>query len=151
MASKTPHYVRVARALALVTALAGAPACSSSTTPDTDSGTGGTDSGGMIADSGGGAIDSGGGATDSGGGGTDSGGGATDSGAGVDSGHAGHDSGTAVADAGQPDGGGIVHTCETCVCTYGADAGPVVSCEAIGMEIPCCIAIGPLFPPDLPA
>jgi hypothetical protein len=150
LASKTPHYVRVARALALVTALAGAPACSSSTTPDTDSGSGDTDGGGMIADAGGGGTDAGGGGTDSGSGGTDSGTSATDSGALADSGHAGHDSGTAVADAGQPDAG-IVHTCATCVCTWGADAGPVVSCEAIGMEVPCCIAIGPLFPPDLAA
>ncbi|MDQ3034364.1 MAG: hypothetical protein M3Y87_18295 [Myxococcota bacterium] len=122
MASKTPHYVRVARALALVTGLAGLPACAVSTTLGTDSGPGEADSGPMLADSG----------------------------SDTDSGATGDDAGT-VADAGSQPDAGTVHTCATCTCTFGVDAGPVVSCEGVGLETTCCAAIGPLFPPDLPA
>jgi len=138
--SSTPRYVRVARALALITGLAGLSACGDSATAEpTDSGTGAdssTDSG-TLADLGG----------------------ETDSGAESDLGSEadlGTDSGTdvdlgVISDAGGIDASAIA--CDACVCTgFGvdSDAGPVVSCEDVG-RFDCCVAIGPLFPPDLPA
>jgi hypothetical protein len=56
-----------------------------------------------------------------------------------------------MADAGNDsDAGG--DRCATCECTFmapGADAG-TTSCESLGY-FECCPAVGPLFPPDLPA
>jgi len=140
--SSTPRYVRVARALALITGLAGLSACGDNATAEpTDSGTGAdssTDSG-TLADLGG-ETDSG---AESDLGNEADLGTATDSGTDVDLG--------VIADGGGIDASAIA--CDACVCTgFGvdSDAGPVVSCEAVG-RIDCCVAIGPLFPPDLPA
>lgn len=117
MASPTPHYVRFARAIALLGGLAGVSACAAST--ELDRSDAHVDADAARGD----------------GGGDD-------------------DAGSALADAGALDAGAPVdsgHTCETCVCTFGTDAGPVVSCDSVGLEVPCCAAAGPLFPPDLPA
>ena len=54
----------------------------------------------------------------------------------------------ARADAATPDSG---HTCATCECeSFGGDDPDIIGCEEVGLW-DCCVAIGPLFPPDLPA
>jgi hypothetical protein len=61
-----------------------------------------------------------------------------------------------IADAGRDsghDGGTIVNPCTTCTCSWrggDVDAGSVVFCEETG-HTECCLAVGPLFPPDLAA
>ena len=136
--TSTPHYLRVARALARVTGLAGISACGSPGPGGSDSGTTGTDSGTAMVDSGPGGSDSGPGDSDSGPGGSDSG-------------TTMADSGTTASDGGAPVDA-MAFTCATCACTFGVpeDAGQV-SCSDVGLEIECCAAIGPLFPPDMPA
>jgi hypothetical protein len=140
--ASTPHYLRVARALALVSSLAGVPACSSSTTPPGDGGSSTPDA---FA-------------------GADSGG-AEDAGHAHDSGPAPTDSGPEPADSGSSDGGVLVADggpiendageatpCDSCVCEVGLpiDGGGAPTCESIG-RFECCAVIGPLFPPDLAA
>ena len=137
IASRAPHYVRVARALALLTGLTGLSACGGedSPTPPVDSG---VDSG-AVADSGQ-DTDAGG---DADAGGEADAGPLADAGGDVDAGQ--------MADAGvENDAGG--DRCATCACDFmapGADGG-AASCEALGF-FECCPAVGPLFPPDLPA
>lgn len=145
MAHTTPHYLRVARALALVSGLAGLPACGSATTPGTeDSGATHEDSGASGGDSGMVASDSGPATDDAGG--IDAGG-ADDASVGDDAGSPADDA--AVADAGHAGDAG--DPCLSCVCAgpVVADAGPD-TCESLG-HFECCAVIGPLFPPDLPA
>ena len=144
----TPRYVRVARALALITGLAGLSACGDTTTaPPSDSGTRADASADLGARADLGREPDSGSEADLGA--------TTDSGASTDSGTS-TDSGADVDLGGIADGGGIdasAISCETCVCTGlgpDSDAGPVVSCEHVG-RFDCCVAIGPLFPPDLPA
>ncbi len=135
VSSRAPHYVRVARALALLTGLAGLPACSDRADPMLP-GDLGVDAN-VVADAGGD-----GGPTIDAGGDTDAGP-LADAGGDVDAGP--------TADAGvENDAGG--NRCATCVCSAmvpGVDAG-TASCESLGY-VECCPAVGPLFPPDLPA
>ena len=138
--TREPHYVRFAQALALVTGLAGVTlGCSSPIV------SGGADTGGGGSDSGSGGndaaviADSGGGGNDSGGGGDDSGAGA-DGGDTADTGGSSEDSGV-IADA-------ALFDCGTCDCGFGGIDSGVQSCEAAG-HFECCVAVGPLAPPDL--
>lgn len=117
MPSHAPHYLRVARAIALLGGLAGVSACAASTEREAPDARVGTD-------------------------------------AAIDAGEMTPEDGGTLADAGPLDAGAPLdsgHSCETCVCTFGSDAGPVVSCEEVGLTDTCCLAVGPLFPPDLPA
>jgi len=147
--SRAPHYVRVARALALLTGLAGLSACSerAEPMPPSDSGIDAD----LVADAGGdrdsGARTDAGADTDAGSDG--------DAGRTLDAG-ASDDAGTSMdadvlADAGSAvDAGG--DRCATCDCSFlvpSTDAG-TASCESLGY-VECCPAVGPLFPPDLPA
>lgn len=51
---------------------------------------------------------------------------------------------TALADA-------PVDVCSVCLCVFGGDLpAPPESCEAMG-HTECCVTVGPLAPPDLPA
>jgi hypothetical protein len=146
VSSRAPHYVRVARALALLTGLAGLPACSDRADP-TPPGDSGVDAD-VLADAGGDA-----GPTTDAGGDTDAGP-TTDAGGDVDAGPTADAGGDVdagpMADAGvENDAGG--DRCATCVCSFmapGVDAG-TASCESLGY-FECCPAVGPLFPPDLP-
>ena len=144
--SRDPHYLRVARALALITGLAGvATGCGSDhRSPGTDSG--------MVAD-GSMRIDGSGGSDagdDDAGGGTD--GGDMDGGDMTDGGDANDGGGN---DGGSDDGGTVIAdgglTCDECTCfgIIGEDAGlPICPSELI---FDCgCAVIGPLYPPDLP-
>lgn len=125
--ASTPHYLRVARALALVTGLAGLPACwasheadrvrprmDSGTTPTADAGPSGRDAGPR----------------------------------GRDAGPPGMDAGM-MSDAGPADAGDV---CATCFCPFigPQDAGGQPTCESVG-AVNCCAVIGPLFPPNVPA
>lgn len=137
VSSRAPHYVRVARALALLSGLAGLPACSGRTEPtapgdsgvdaDVTADAGGDNDAGQVADAG---SDVDAGPIADAGGGTDAG---------------------PVADAGAADdaGGDRCTTCGCAITSPDGDAGPA-SCEALGY-FECCPAVGPLFPPDLPA
>lgn len=103
----TPHYLRVARALALAGGMAGLSGCYAATEPEAVVDAGPRRDAGPIADAG--------------------------------------------RDAGRD--AGPVDPCAVCTCSWrggGIDAGPVVICEETG-HAECCLAIGPLFPPDLPA
>ena len=143
----TPHYLRVARALALVSGLAGLPACAMSSTIGTDSGPQpdasetDPDSGGPIADAGDPVLDAGYPPI-------------YDAGHPVyDAGHPVYDAGHPVDDAGPLADGGWIDPCATCECGGWApvDSGTTAeSCESIG-HAECCAVIGPLFPPDLAA
>ncbi len=122
--TSTPHYLRVARALALVTGLAGvSTGCGDSHGRD--------DAGGGMRDSGPSIL--------------------TDAGPpGFDAGPPGReDAGWPLSDAGAPPDAGP-HVCETCSCAFGADAGPLPLCQGDD-EVMCCLAIGPLFPPSVAA
>lgn len=58
----------------------------------------------------------------------------------------------ALADAGGEDANVAMEDggdCTACECFLATDAG-LPSCEAVGL-ISCCVAVGPLAPPDLPA
>jgi hypothetical protein len=146
--TRDPHYLRVARALALITGLAGvATGCGGDDVSGTD---------GSVSMDGTVASDGGGDGTDGGGGGTDGGG--TDGGEGVDGGEmadAGGTDGGASNDGGAEDGGTAIadggDICATCVCfaTPGVDAG-LPMCDGDEIITCGCAAIGPLFPPDLP-
>ena len=56
-----------------------------------------------------------------------------------------YDAGSDDAAVAMEDGG----DCTACECFLATDAG-LPSCEAVGL-ISCCVAVGPLAPPDLPA
>lgn len=100
-----PHYLRVARALALVGGMSALGGCYSATSPEVEGDAGARRDAAPIAD------------------------------AGRDAGH----------DA------GWVDACSSCVCEGWVDGGPdATGCESSG-HWECCAAIGPLFPPDLPA
>ena len=148
-----PHYLRVARALALVGGLSATGGC----TEATSLGDAGSTDGGPRPSDASAALDA---ASDDAGEATvdasvmtptdggDVDGGDVDGGGLLDAGDV--DGGTALADAGDTDAGAAPFDCATCDC-FGApdvDAG-VPSCfPDHGM---CCIAIGPLPPPDLAA
>lgn len=143
--SREPHFVRVARALALVTGLAGmAPGCGAGPVgapadafAGVDSGGGGTDAA-MVLDAARDASADTGNAHDTGT--VSDTGTARDTGTGRDTGVDAAADDAEVADAGMFD-------CLTCDCFGVEDAGRV-DCNMAG-HIECCVAIGPLAPPDL--
>ncbi len=129
--TRDPHYLRVARALALITGLAGvAVGCAG------DHSATGTD--GSVADAS--DVDSsmGGDSGAGDGGGTDAG----------PAGDAGND------DAGATDGGAIADggvDCDACVCFFNVDVDAgLPMCEGDAVLECGCAVIGPLSPPDLP-
>jgi hypothetical protein len=100
----TPHYLRFARAVALVGSIGGV-GCGMATTPDADTGPGSPDA--------------------------------------AATGDAGTDAAVATVDANQPD---AYRDCSTCSCGLIADDAGLPSCDPV-----CCVAVGPLAPPDLAA
>ena len=149
---RAPHYLRFARALALLTGLAGIPACTETGEVVADGGPAPRDAAADAGDldastssaDGGDTTPDGGDTTPDGGDTTPDGGGAAPDGGDrlADAGGPGLDAGDVVPDAGVP------FDCAACDC-FGApdvDAG-VPSC--FPDHAMCCVAIGPLSPPDL--
>ncbi len=126
-----PRYLRFAQSLALCSSLAMLPACPSSTTGvDAGEGPSGLDAPAApdspIAEGDAPVM-------------------VTDTGVPTDT--PADDEDAPIADAGVTDSG---LTCSDCDCfDLGADAGRP-DCFAVGLS-DCCIAVGPLSPPDLPA
>lgn len=117
-----PHYLRFARALALVSTAA----CSETHAPGDDAGPSpvdayvALDAPATVHDSGPTFVD-----------------------VGLPLEDAGGDAGTEVADGGLQ--------CGDCACReFPVDGASLPNCYDVGLDV-CCLAVGPLSPPDLPA
>ena len=144
---RAPHYLRFARALALLTGLAGIPACTETGEVVADGGPAPRDAAADAGDLDASTSTADGGDTTPDGGGAAPDGGDTTPDAGdllADAGAPGLDAGDVVPDTGVP----VPFDCAACDCFGAPDVDACVP-SCFPDHAMCCVAIGPLSPPDL--